>query len=121
MNVLFHTLISHADPAQVSGLARFFKTGPGQYGEGDKFLGIKIVTHNYSSLRYYYSVRNHIWLIRSGYSPASRSFRLFGRYVIKTFIRALFFETDRKDKVSAVFRGIRDGYSNAQRNEWRRC
>lgn len=86
-----------------------------------KFLGIKIVTHNYSSLRYYYSVRNHIWLIRSGYSPASRSFRLFGRYVIKTLIRALFFETDRKDKVSAVFRGIRDGYSNAQRNEWRRC
>ena len=86
-----------------------------------KFLGIKIVTHNYSSLRYYYSVRNHIWLIRSGYSPASRSFRLFGRYVIKTFIRALFFETDRKDKVLAVFRGIRDGYSNAQRNEWRRC
>ena len=86
-----------------------------------KILGIKIVTHNYSSLRYYYSVRNHIWLIRSGYSPASRSFRLFGRYVIKTFIRALFFETDRKDKVSAVFRGIRDGYSNAQRNEWRRC
>lgn len=86
-----------------------------------KILGIKIVTHNYSSLRYYYSVRNHIWLIRSGYSPASRSLRLFGRYVIKTFIRALFFETDRKDKVSAVFRGIRDGYSNAQRNEWRRC
>ncbi|MBR6210801.1 MAG: hypothetical protein IKQ81_06590 [Clostridiales bacterium] len=86
-----------------------------------KILGIKIVTHNYSPLRYYYSVRNHIWLIRSGYSPASRSFRLFGRYVIKTFIRALFFETDRKDKVSAVFRGIRDGYSNAQRNEWRRC
>lgn len=31
-----------ADPAQAVHLQRFFKTGPGQYGYGDKFLGIKI-------------------------------------------------------------------------------
>ena len=42
MNVLLTEMLAHADPSQVDGLSRFFKTGPGQYGEGDKFLGIKV-------------------------------------------------------------------------------
>ena len=42
MSLLYDEMLSHADPAQVEGLSRFFKTGPGQYGEGDKFLGIKV-------------------------------------------------------------------------------
>ena len=42
MNILLEEMHRNADPGQVAGLARFFKTGPGQYGEGDKFLGIKV-------------------------------------------------------------------------------
>ena len=42
MNILINQLTKRADPSQVEGLARFFKTGPGQYGEGDRFLGIKV-------------------------------------------------------------------------------
>ena len=42
MNKLLQEMIAHADESQVAGLSRFFKTGPGQYGEGDKFLGIKV-------------------------------------------------------------------------------
>ncbi len=42
MNILLTNMLTKADPSQVEGLARFFKTGPGQYGHGDKFLGIKV-------------------------------------------------------------------------------
>src|SRR6185503_14625334 len=44
-----------ADPDDAVHLRRFFKTGPGQYGEGDKFLGLRVPTlrtfaHKYRSL-----------------------------------------------------------------------
>ena len=42
MNRLLKEITARADASQVEGLSRFFKTGPGQYGEGDKFLGIKV-------------------------------------------------------------------------------
>ena len=41
-NILLQNMLSHRDESQVAGLMRFFKTGPGQYGAGDKFLGIKV-------------------------------------------------------------------------------
>lgn len=47
MNTLSDKMRHAANPSQVEGLSRFFKTGPGQYGEGDVFLGIKVpVTRN---------------------------------------------------------------------------
>src|SRR6185436_2724963 len=33
---------THARPADVAILERFFKTGPGQYGEGDIFIGVRV-------------------------------------------------------------------------------
>lgn len=44
MNKLLQEMLLKENPSQVEGLSRFFKTGPGQYGEGDIFLGIKVPT-----------------------------------------------------------------------------
>ena len=35
-------LMAHADPSSVPILQRFFKTGPGEYGERDVFVGIRV-------------------------------------------------------------------------------
>lgn len=54
---LKQALIRAADPRQVEGLQRFFKTAPGEYGAGDVFLGLKIpqirmIVRDYLKLSY---------------------------------------------------------------------
>lgn len=39
---ILQELHSIASPEQAVHLSRFFKTGKGQYGEGDVFLGIRV-------------------------------------------------------------------------------
>ncbi|MGY4858546.1 DNA alkylation repair protein [Cryobacterium sp. AP23] len=35
-------LAAVADPERANGVARFFQTGPGQYGAGDEFIGVTV-------------------------------------------------------------------------------
>lgn len=36
------TLLSMSDEKQREVLCRFFKTGKGEYGEGDRFIGLRV-------------------------------------------------------------------------------
>lgn len=35
-------LREHSDESRAQTLRRFFKTGPGEYGEGDRFMGVRV-------------------------------------------------------------------------------
>jgi len=53
VNELTKELHSLADPERATTFARFFKSGPGQYGEGDLFLGIMVPTAHKLVSKYY--------------------------------------------------------------------
>lgn len=52
LNNLKADLKKLADPQKAKFLPRFFKTGPGEYGEGDKFIGVTVPNTRIIAKRY---------------------------------------------------------------------
>jgi len=60
--------VKHADKKQAKALQRFFKTGPGEYAQGDKFLGIKVpVIRQAASAHQFLALRSAIKLLHSSF------------------------------------------------------
>jgi 3-methyladenine DNA glycosylase AlkD len=53
-------LAAAADPERARNLARFFKTGEGQYGHGDRFIGIQVPVQRGIARRYLHLSLNDI-------------------------------------------------------------
>jgi 3-methyladenine DNA glycosylase AlkD len=49
---LTEEILEKSDPLRAKNLQRFFKTGPGDYGEGDKFLGITVPEQRFIAKKY---------------------------------------------------------------------
>lgn len=66
LTALKHDLSAKANPEKAAFFPRFFKTGPGDYGEGDQFLGVtvpdcRIVARSYKDL----SLKDTLTLLHS--------------------------------------------------------
>jgi 3-methyladenine DNA glycosylase AlkD len=53
MHEIEHTLMQQANPEKALILQRFFKTKPGEYGEGDVFIGISVPIQRKIAKQYY--------------------------------------------------------------------
>lgn len=74
-----------------------------------KFLGKTIATSNYSAFRYYYIVRNHLRLAKSGLVKGKTKKIMIHNYIISPFFKVILFENCKTSKLRAIVKGTIDG------------
>ncbi len=72
-------------------------------------LGKTIASSNYSAFRYYYIVRNHIWLVKSGLLDKQQRRLILRSYVFSLSVKVLLFEENKVRKIISIIKGIWDG------------
>ena len=87
-----------------------------QFGNSKRvsFLGKKTLVSNYTAFRYFYIVRNHIYLIRSDLLSKKEKRLVFINYVRAPIIKSILFEDNKIDKFKAIICGIIAGLKMAK-------
>lgn len=74
-------------------------------------LGVKYAVNNHNALRKYYISRNSVYLIKKHHlNPFVEYF-----YVYRRIFTVLFFEANKREKIAAILKGIRDGRKMGKR------
>jgi 3-methyladenine DNA glycosylase AlkD len=98
-----------ADPTRAEHSARFFKTGPGQYGEGDVFLGLTVPKTRIVAKRYRDLPRADVEELLS--SPM-HEVRLCGVVILTEQFKKLKTTPARIDAFDYYVSAVRAGYIN---------
>lgn len=79
-----------------------------EFGDYKKrtILGRKIATSNYSAFRYYFIIRNHIWLIKSGLLDKKQKRLIFRNYIFSLTVKGLLFEEKKISKLYSIIKGV---------------
>ena len=82
-----------------------------QFGESKvvSFAGKKTIVSNYSAFRYYYIVRNHIYLLRTKLPSKAERKSIIINYVRAPIFKCILFESGKIKKLWAISRGIYAG------------
>ena len=72
-----------------------------------------LTTSNYSSVRSYYLVRNHIILWKKYPKLYKKQYKItvIKQYTIYRIVKIILGETDKFNKIKAIFKGVYDGLS----------
>ena len=98
-----------ADPEKAAFLPKFFKTGPGEYGEGDKFLGVTVPIQRKVAKSYWRNIgKEELKILLSSEYHEVRMTGLF--MLISKFEKAK--ESDEKSKWVDFYLQNRQGVNN---------
>ncbi len=73
-------------------------------------FGRTIASSNYSAFRYYYIVRNHIWLAKSGLLDKQQRRLTLRNYVFSLSVKVLLLEENKVRKIISIIKGIGAGF-----------